>query len=165
MKLIKPFCMVFFLIALTGATLYAAKPNLMSVQVKNGQVRSHPSFLGKIIETLAYGDRVAVVDARAAWVHIRVLDTATSGWMHKTALTEKKIILSAGDADVEQTATTNELALAGKGFNRQVEGEFKTKNRNIDYHWINKMETFVVEQEEILEFVKAGDLSPRGDLQ
>ena len=165
MKPIKFFWTIFFIIALAGATLYAAKPDLVSIQVKNGRVRSHPSFLGKIIAILSYGDRVSVIDTRPAWMHIRVPDSAASGWMHVSALTEKKIILSAGDTHAGQAATTDELALAGKGFNRQVEGEFKAKNRNIDFRWIDKMETFEVGQEDIVQFVKAGDLSPQGGLQ
>lgn len=162
MKQQRSFWMTLFFIALAGATLYAAKPELMSVQVKNGQVRSQPTFLGKILATLAYGDRVSLIDARAPWMHIRTIDGATSGWMHATALTEKKIILSSGEADVDRAATTDELALAGKGFSRQVEGEFKAKNRNIDYRWVDRMETFVVQPEEIVRFVTAGDLSFRG---
>jgi len=157
--------MALFLIALAGAALCAAPPDRMSVQVKTGQVRSQPSFLGKITATLAYGDRIAVIDARDAWIHIRVPDSATAGWMHATALTEKKIVLSAGDADVDPAATTDDLALAGKGFNRQIEGEFKAKNRNINFRWIDKMETFVVTQEEMVRFISAGTLSPRGGLQ
>ena len=162
MKVIR---IILFALLITGLLFIAvsgAKQRQMSVQVKNGQVRSTPSFLGKIVGTLSYGDRVDIVEEKKAWSRIRIPGTATSGWIHTTALTPKKIILSAGSVDVDQTATSDELALAGKGFNKQVEGEFREKNRQIDFTWIDKMEQFVVSQAQIRRFIEYGDLKPEG---
>ena len=37
---------------------------IMSIQVKNGDVRSSPSFLGKIVAQLKYGDQVVVQNVK-----------------------------------------------------------------------------------------------------
>jgi len=58
---------VLFTIVLSGivvSTAFAAANNLMSIQVKKGHLRSMPSFLGKIVAALDYGDRVAVLEKR-----------------------------------------------------------------------------------------------------
>ena len=39
----------------------------LSVQVKEGELRAMPSFLGRIVARVAYGDRVNVVENRGAW--------------------------------------------------------------------------------------------------
>ena len=165
MKVFNITLFAFLLIGLIFMPASDAKQKQMSVQVKNGSVRTTPSFLGKIISTLSYGDRVDIVEEKKAWSRIRIPDTATSGWIHTTALTPKKIILSAGSVDVDQAATSDELALAGKGFNKQVEGEFREKNRQIDFTWIDKMEQFVVSQAQIRRFIEYGGLNPEGGSQ
>ena len=63
---------------------------------------------------------------------------------------------------MNRAASSDEIALAGKGFNKQVEGEFRAKNTNLDFSWIDRMETYVVSQAQMQYFIKAGGLSPEG---
>jgi hypothetical protein len=82
------------------------------------------------------------------------------GWMHMSALTTKTIALQAGKADVKTGATSSELALAGKGFNAKVEAEFKKKNKNIDYNWVDRMEALVINPGQMQAFLKQGQVNP-----
>lgn len=159
---------VFFTIVLGGIfawAAYAAANSLMSIQVKKGHLRSSPSFLGKIVSALDYGDRVAVLEKKDPWNKVRSSEQNITGWIHASALTTKKIILKPGAADVEQAATSDEVALAGKGFNQQVEGEFKAKNPHLDYTLINAMEQVVVSQAQIELFLREGALSSKGGVK
>lgn len=149
------------LICLIGVSALAAGQKLMSIQVKQGHIRRTPSFLGQIITILNYGDQVIVDNEKGLWVEISLPNSNIKGWMHKSALTRKKIVLQAGANDVKQIATTDELALAGKGFNKQVEGKYKAKYPYIDFTWIDWMERIVVPQSRMQEFLKDGGLSPR----
>ncbi|MEW5818479.1 MAG: SH3 domain-containing protein, partial [Spirochaetota bacterium] len=81
------------------------------------------------------------------------------GWVHSSALTAKQIVLKAGDKDVQQSASSSEVALAGKGFNKEVEAEYKEKN-NIDYTWIDQMEKIVFPPDKLLAFLSEGGLKP-----
>ena len=157
--------LVFILIGMTGVTALAAGRKMMSIQVKTGEIRSTPSFLGKILTRLSYGDRVEMMAEKGAWMRVGLHGKVERGWIHGSALTGKKIVLNPGTADVRAAASSDEIALAGKGFNEQVEGEFKAKNPDIHYAVIDKMETIVVSQEQMLEFLKAGGLSPEGGAQ
>jgi uncharacterized protein YgiM (DUF1202 family) len=158
----KKACFLFCLIWLTAAYALAAEQQVMSVQVKEGQVRAGPSFLGKIVARLVYGERVAVLGEKGAWFLISLPRNAGQGWMHNSALTRKKIILKAGAANVSQSASSDEIALAGKGFNQQVESEFKAKNPNIDFTWIDRMEKIKITQKEMRQFLEAGRVLPEG---
>jgi hypothetical protein len=84
----------------------------------------------------------------------------TTGWIHQSTLSRKKIELKAGAADVDRTASGEELAMAGKGFSSQVEADFKEKNQAIDFTWIDKMEKIVVDVDTSVEFLKEGGLEP-----
>ena len=135
---------------------------MMSIQVKKSAVRSSPSFLGKIVTQLKYGDRVAVQNVKGSWYFIDSPKGKTEGWMHSSALSVKKIVLNPGASDVEQAASSDEITLAGKGFNQQVENDFKSKNPKVDFTAINKMEKITVSQNQIQAFIKEGQLSPKG---
>lgn len=136
----------------------------MSVRIRVGQVRTRPSFLGKVIGSLDFGDRVQVHTIKKGWAEISLPGGgADRGWMHLSSLTTKKIIFAAGSTNVTKSASGEELALAGKGFNSEVEQEFKAKHKDIDYTWIDKMEGFTVPVEELAAFIKEGLLAPGGE--
>ena len=158
----KSVLIISLLIVFTGLTVFALEQKLMSIQVKKGTVRSQPSFLGKVIAQLNYGDQFTVRTAKGPWYLIDGPGTNPDGWMHSSALSAKKIVLKPGASDVEQAASSDELTLAGKGFNQQVEKDFKSKNPNVDFSRIDKMEKMVVSQKQIQMFIKEGKLSPQG---
>ena len=140
-----------------------ANPITMSLQIRKGDVRSSPSFLGKIVGSAAYGDRLTVEETKGAWSRVTADTSDLTGWLHSSALTKKKVKLTAGEKDADVAASSGELALAGKGFNSEVEAEFKAKNKDIDFTWIEKMEKLKVSRKELQDFVKKGEVvAPKG---
>ena len=160
MPKLKSILIVLLLISLTAMTAYAAQQKFLSVQVRSGAVRAKPSFLGKIVAQLNYGDRVEILSTQGAWSQVGGSRLSGSGWMHASALTDKKIVLKAGAADVNKAASSDELTLAGRGFNQQIESDFKSQNPDIDFTWINRMEKINVSQSQIQMFMLEGALFP-----
>jgi len=158
MKQLRIFLFVTLFLCAFGLPLLSATQAFLSVQVKEGQLRSAPSFLGSVKAALAYGDRVELIEDKGAWKQVAI--RKLRGWMHMSALTTKKIVLQAGAADVQTSATSSELALAGKGFNAKVEAEFKNKNKNIDYTWVDRMEMLAVKPDQMQAFLKQGQVNP-----
>jgi SH3-like domain-containing protein len=149
-------------ILFTFSAVWAASPKLWSVQVKQGQVRAAPSFLGRVVATLSYADPVTVVEEKAAWRRVARPQGPALGWMHVSALSSKRIVLRAGAADVKQAAATGEVALAGKGFNQQVEDAYRTRNRDLNYVEVDRMEQWVVSPEQMERFAREGELATAG---
>ncbi|MBU4074310.1 MAG: SH3 domain-containing protein, partial [Proteobacteria bacterium] len=147
MKRLRLFLLVALFLCAFSLPLFSATQAFLSVQVKEGQLRSAPSFLGSVMAALAYGDRVELIEDKGAWKQVAI--RKLRGWMHMSALTTKKIVLQAGAANVQTSATSSELALAGKGFNAKVEAEFKNKNKNIDYTWVDRMEMLAVKPDQM----------------
>jgi hypothetical protein len=162
MTMRKTSIVTFFLICLTALAAFAAGQKMMSVQVNTGVVRVTPSFLGVIVTQLSYGDRVYVFEEEESWTRVGLSSNAAKGWIHSSALSPKKIVLSAGTEDVEVGTSGEEIALAGKGFNEQVESEFRAKNANLDFTWIDRMEGYVVSEKQMKTFLKEGELSCEG---
>ncbi len=135
---------------------FAQSAKQMSVTVKETQVRATPSYLGKILAVLAYGDRVDVLAEQNGWARVRV--PSGEGWVHLSALTAKRVVLQSGSQSVGTGASSGEVALAGKGFNQEVENKYKQDN-NLDYTWVDRMGGFTVTPEQVLAFLQQGDLN------
>ena len=142
-----------------ASAVMTASAATMSVQVKDAPVRATPSFVGQVIGALAYGDQVEIQQTQGAWS--KVAGAGVSGWMHTSALSSKKIVLAAGQEQTKVAASGDELALAGKGFNSDVEAQFKAGHKDIDFTWINRMETIRIPAQEMQVFLKDGDVTPK----
>jgi len=148
---------LFVALCLVGAVHAAA----MQVQVQAGQVRSTPSFLGNVVTTLGYGQSVEVVSTQGAWQQVQTAD-GKSGWMHSSALTTKRMAQQSGGAAARTGASGDEMALAGKGFNSDVEAQFKSAHAEVDFTWVDKMASMKASSAEILRFVQSGELAQPG---
>ena len=140
----------------------AQAQKLMSVQVKKAQLRSTPSFLGKIVTTISYTKQVDVLEEKGAWMRVIVPANGSEGWMHSSALSKKKIVLKAGAEDVSKAASSDEVALAGKGFNASVEEQFKAENASVNYAVVDRMERTVISQNQMQTFLEQGGVVPEG---
>ncbi len=148
------------LLLITVAVIAWAATQMQSVQVRNGQLRERPSFLGKVTAQVAYGDRMTVLSSSGAWTKVRN-SGGVEGWIHTSALTEKKVVLRSGSADVATDASGEELALAGKGFNDEVEAQFREQNPDVDYTWVDRMEKVIVTPAQAGDFLNVGGVQPR----
>jgi len=130
----------------------------LSVQVRKAEIRSSPSFLGTVVGSLDYADRVTPVEKKGDWTRISREGT-TLGWVHNQSLTPKRIVLKGGEV-AKTGASSDELALAGKGFTEEVEKEYKAHNTDIDFTPIDRMEKITIASEKLAKFLKTGDVQP-----
>ncbi len=148
----KRITIVLVLALLMITSLFAAT---MSVQVNSTAMRGSPSFMGPVVQSLSYGDRVEVIEEGRGWIRVRAAG-GSSGWVQESALSRKRIVLSSG-SNVSSGASTEEVALAGKGFNEDVEKEYRSQS-DLDYSWVDKMEEWERPVESLIAFLEEGDL-------
>ena len=129
----------------------------LSIQNKEGKLRSRPSFLGKINARLPYGTKVKKLEEKSTW--IKVSAGSKTGWLHKDSVTEKEIVVRAGQRDVNRGASDDELVLAGKGFSESVEKGYRKRNPNVDFAPVDRMENYSVKGEALARFIKEGNLA------
>ncbi len=138
----------------------AALATSLSVQVEEGQVRSTPSFFGEIVDKVVYGESVDLVKEQGPW---RMVNTPRKpgGWIHQSAVSESKVELAPG-GDVSEGASGKEIALAGKGFNADVENAYKSGHQQMSFVWVDNMEKFTVNNADVEQFIKQGGLKGAG---
>jgi len=130
---------------------------VLSVQQKEAKLRSKASFLGKIFKKIPYGTKVKVEAEKGSWRNVTV--DGVSGWLHLTSLTKKEIVLKADAKKVDSTVSDDELVLAGKGFNSQIEKDYRQNNPKLNFGLVDQMERFDVQPESIAGFIKDGGLN------
>jgi SH3-like domain-containing protein len=148
---------------LAAAAIFAA-PKQMSVNVKETQVRATPSHFAKVLAVVKYGDRLEVVQEQSGWAKVSLSGGKLQGWVSLSALQDKRIALTAGQAGSTSGASSGEVALAGKGFNKEVEAQYKDE-KQLDYTWVDRMEGYRVSPEQVLAFLQAGGLPAPGGAQ
>ena len=142
---------------LMGGAIPAGAQRRLHVQVRTTPVRQSPSFLAPPVSELQYGDRIHVEREQGPWVQVRHSENV-AGRIHASALTRRRVRLLAGEEEAAVTATGDELAFAGKGFNEQVEEEFRTGDAQLDYTWVDRAEEQTILPEVIRRFLVSGGL-------
>ncbi len=127
----------------------------MSVQVEKVDVRGRPSGLAPITGQLYYGDRIEVFTTQGPYVQVHT-GNGTTGWVHGSALTKKEVVLSSG-GQVSSGASSDEVALAGKGFNKEIEAEYKAQT-DLDFSWVDTMEEWGLAETALVDFLEEGEL-------
>lgn len=138
-----------------AVALFAAETFV--VKVRSTSLRSSPKFYATSVLALKAGDGVEKVSAQGDWLQVRTA-SGTTGWIHSSALQPKKFNLTALTQGLQTKATADEVALASKGFNKQVEDSYRAKNKNISFEWVDKMLKIVIPANQENDFLKDGML-------
>lgn len=135
-----------------GAAQAQSAGAAMYVAVKNTALKSSTGFFAETKSALALGDAVTVVQVKGQWLEVRS-SSGLQGWVPAASLTSKKILSSSG-----RSASASELALAGKGFSGDVEKAYGS-DAGVDFSGVDDMESLVVSERELLDFIDEGHLS------
>ncbi len=149
---------------LTGIVIFFVAVLLaenLIVKVQTTSVRKEPKFYSPALATLKAGESVTQISAQAGWLRVRT-SRGIEGWIHSSAVRTKSFSLAALDQSFRTQATAEEVALAGKGFNKQVEEEYKSRNEGLDFAEVERMLRIIVKPEELRKFLEAGKLGEFG---
>ncbi|MCL2185222.1 MAG: SH3 domain-containing protein [Treponema sp.] len=149
-KLLLGFCLVLF-----AAGIVAAQANpggTMYVSVKTVTLKSGTGFFAGNRGELQYGDRVTVVRVDGRFVEVKNANNVT-GWTPTANLSARQVITG-----TSSTATAREVALAGKGFNQEVETSYRAQG-NLNYADVDRVEAITVNENDLRRFLEEGRLS------
>jgi hypothetical protein len=129
----------------------------VTVLVQETVVRKKPQFFAPAAGTARLGQTFEGEGPENGWYKV---DGKLDGYVHASAVTAKKVKVS-GDS-VGGGASAEEVTLAGKGFNAQVEKSYGAKNGAADFSGVNAMERREISEAAVLEFMRSGGLLPEG---
>jgi len=136
---------------------FGAESKQLLVQVRSTKLRSTPSHFSTPISTLSFGQSVAVLSEGDGWVKVRV--GKAEGFLHKTAIAPRAVVLgAAGEQRGARSAASTDVALAGKGFGKELERSLDGES-GYDFQALSKMERIVIGDSDLATFRKGGQLS------
>lgn len=131
------------------------------VKVQSARLRKEPKFYAATVTVLKAGESVVKIGSQAGWYKVRIASGA-EGWLHSSAVQTKKVDLVTMDKSLKAKASADEVALASKGFNEQVEQEYRARHKDISFAWVDRMLTLKVSPEQLMKFLKEGKLAEFG---
>lgn len=144
--------LIAFALALTAAAAYAST---ITVLVQQTALRKRPQSYSPSVGTAKLGQRFESSGLEAGF------HKTPAGYIHSSAVTERKVKLGSADS-VGGSASAEEVTLAGKGFNAQVEKSYGAKNGDANFAAVNAMERRSVPEAELFDFLRAGGLMGEG---
>ena len=122
------------------------------VASKTAAVKSSTWFFAGTKGTLQMGDQVSVLQVNGNWAEVRsAAKSSLTGWTSLSNLSSRKIVASGA------TATAEEVSMAGKGFNQDVENSYKASGE-LNFADVDKTEAIKVSQDELYKFMTDGRL-------
>lgn len=124
------------------------KGSVVYVAVKKAKVDSYEVF---------YGDALVVEGTSGKKIQVHLKENeSVCGLIAESCVSKKKIVKSKDGSTVR--ASSDELALAGKGFSETAENLFKKENPDIDFSVIDSMELYEISDEDLSAFIEEGHL-------
>ena len=90
---------------------------------------------------------------------MRVRFNGMEGCIHKTAVEEQKVTLSSLNISEGSSATEDEVSLAGKGFNPEVEEAYQNENPEVNFETVDRIESYSLSEQEQFVFIERGELN------
>jgi len=151
-KVVMFFCLALFITGLAAAQVSAG--GTLYVAVRSVALKSSTGFFASTRGTLNYGDRVIVIRVNGRFAEVRsATNSSLTGWTATANLSVRQVV-----AGSTNTASASEVALAGKGFNQEVENAYKTQG-TLNYADVDAVETIEVNDSELRRFLEEGRLS------
>jgi len=145
--------------ALLVAGVAAAATETVTVIVKKAAIRRDRQFYAPALAVGSLGESFTVQAREQGWVKVGTKTGA--GWVHESAVTAKKVAVSTAGA-AGGTVDDRDIANASKGFNPQVEDQYRKKNPTANYAAVDRMEQLGTSDAAVESFVRDGKVQPRG---
>ena len=133
----------------------------VSVKVKATKVRAEAKAWAAAIGALKYGDSIQALSVSDGWLKVRT-SGGKQGYLHESAVTTKKIVLSSRGGGSDSAADRADVVLAGKGFSQAIERDLAAQDSSLNFKGVDEMERLRVSDVELAAFIKAGHLGKRG---
>ena len=159
--------LLFLLILVAFCAFGFDRGDSVVVQVRETEVRSAPGFLSSVLGLAEYEAVGSVTETRGDWIRVEMSGEGLTGWVHSSALLAPEPArggLLGGSRTTRRTTSSDEIALAGRGFNSAVEAEYQSET-GLDFSKVDEMEEWALPTDDLGAFLAAGDLAIEGGNQ
>ena len=151
-KFLIGFCLILLVAGFAAAQV--SRGGTLYVAIKTVDLKSGTGFFASNSGKLNYGDQVTVLQVSGKFVEVRsTANPSLTGWTASANMSARQVV-----AGTTSTASAREVAMAGKGFNQEVENSFKAQ-QNLNYADVDRVEAISVDPNVLRRFLEEGRLS------
>ena len=148
-----PFISLFIIIA-TAVSLHAETATVIT---KQSAIRESCRFFSPVKATVHYNDVLEIISKEGEWYKVKF--EAVQGCIHKSSIEKKSVSLSNLVGSEKQSTSGDEVALAGKGFNPQVEAAYQKENPSLNFRAVDRVESYDTSESKLIQFIQSGKLN------
>jgi hypothetical protein len=148
-------------LALGGSDAAPAPGDEVTVMVMRQYLFPTPAFYARPLAELELGQELIVLQVSGQWLEAAA--SSLTGWVHMTAVTGA----DAGSGTVASgsgSVSADEVTLAGRGFNSEIEAAYASDNPELDFDAVDLIEGFEVSEADMVAFLGGGALVPADQL-
>ena len=142
-------------IALFSITCKSAAAQTVKVTTRENAVRGDCRFFAPVKLKVSLGDTLAVKGRKGDWYLVSA--KGVNGCIHKSAV-ESRTFSASGRGASSGGTSVDEVSLAGKGFNPQVEAGYRKSGKNLNYTAVDEIVKLTVGEKSLETFVLQGGL-------
>jgi hypothetical protein len=142
-------------ILLCSLSCLDASAETLRVATRENAVRGECRFFAPVRLKVSLGDQLTIKGRKGDWYLVSA--KGVSGCIHKSAV-ESRSFSSAGRGAQSGGTSADEVSLAGKGFNPQVEAGYRTSDKSLNYAAVDELMKVVVSEKSLESFVLQGGL-------
>ena len=140
-----------------GLFSLSAAAETVKVTTRENAVRGDCRFFAPVKLKVVLGDSLTVKGRKGDWYLVSA--KGVNGCIHKSAV-EARSFASSGRGAATGGASADEVSLAGKGFNPQVEAGYRKSGKNLNYAAVDEIARISVSEKSLETFVQQGGLTP-----
>jgi hypothetical protein len=145
----------FIIILLCSLFCQTASAETIRVTTRENAVRGECRFFAPVKLKVSLGDLLTVKGRKGDWYLVSA--KGVNGCIHKSAV-ESRSFAKAGRGAASGGTSADEVSLAGKGFNPQVEAGYRKSNKNLNYAAVDEIVRIQVNEKVLESFVLQGGL-------
>ena len=142
-------------IVLLCTTCLSAGAESLRVTTRDNAVRSECRFFAPVKLKVSLGDMLTVKGRKGDWYLVSA--KGVNGCIHKSAV-ESRTFSASGRGGAGGGTSADEVSLAGKGFNPQVEAGYRKSGKNLNYTAVDEILKLTASEKSLETFVLQGGL-------
>lgn len=149
------------LLLLAAGSIPQGKGDTVVVTRKETKIRAQKRLFAPAVATVKEGDRLLCLDKDGAWLSVKFQDV--TGWLHASDVsTNQSVQLS--NQGVRENYSASEAAAARKGFNPEVEKQYREQNPDLTrgFTLVDQIQAGKPDEAAVQTFLQSGGLLPEG---
>ncbi len=128
----------------------------VTVITKDNAIREYAKFFAPVKASVKYNDKLEVLSTEGDWLRVRY--GSQVGYIHKSAVEARVASAASSYSRKRSSVSESEAALAGKGFNPQVEASYKKQHPEMKFYLVDNIERYTLPDREVAQFITNGGL-------